>query len=488
MGLSDITQNLFGQNNPSFFDSPVIDTQPTQKPRLETDYDTARGKYLNDLITQGQKVNKKALKFFDDRWNEGAWDRGMQETNDKFTEIENRMRQRSLDDQIRNQENKSRMYEQQGYTFDGTNWNAPQVALKTPKNWNQIALDNKFTGIDQVKEFQRVFGLTEDGKAGNNTLGMLADLQKRNPGMTISELIKREISGMMDGNNAVSTLEGAPQQDVPVTQTSADPLMEKYRGWLKHDLSSNPNVKTTTYQDGTKSYLSGNFRYYNNGRVLNLQTKKMGTIAAPTGANKGFNINWDKRGGVLNKYQQGGQMGNQEELQKAFMAFLVQDAQSQGIQIQTEEDFQSYIQQLGEEGLAAKQQEFMQKMQGGQMARLGAKLQYYKSLKGSCPEGQEMVFFKEGGRICKACQGKKMEDGGQTPKKKKNAVEEFKSKRKHINTTDTIHHKGEVYDLTGKHKQYKKMDKKTYKKLPLSKKNDVDMKDLDAGRSVNSTW
>jgi hypothetical protein len=43
-------------------------------------------------------------------------------------------------------------------------------------------------------------------------------------------------------------------------------------------------------------------------------------------------------------------------------------------------------------------------MQGGVMARLGAKLEYYKKLKGVCPEGEELVYFKQGGRICKACQ------------------------------------------------------------------------------------
>ena len=94
-------------------------------------------------------------------------------------------------------------------------------------------------------------------------------------------------------------------------------------------------------------------------------------------------------------------MANQEELQKAFMAYLIQDAQAQGIQLQSEQDLQAYAEQLGEDGIKAKYQEFMQKMQGGVMARLGAKLEYYKKLKGVCPEGEELVYFKQGGRICK---------------------------------------------------------------------------------------
>lgn len=138
---------------------------------------------------------------------------------------------------------------------------------------------------------------------------------------------------------------------------------------------------------------------------------------------------WEPVAKTRVRYQQGGTMNNQEELQKAFLAFLIQDAAAQGVQLQSEQDLQAYAEQLGEEGIKAKYQEFMQKMQGGAMARLGAKLEYYRKLKGVCPEGQELVFFKQGGRICKACQKKadKVEKG-----KKMNAVEEFKSKRKNM--------------------------------------------------------
>ena len=125
-------------------------------------------------------------------------------------------------------------------------------------------------------------------------------------------------------------------------------------------------------------------------------------------------------------YQKGGAMNNQEELQKAFMAYLIQDAQAQGIQLQSEQDLQAYAEQLGEEGIKAKYQEFMQKMQGGMMARLGAKLEYYKKLKGVCPEGQELVYFKQGGRVCKACQ--KSQNGTKVDEKA-NAVDKFKAQR-----------------------------------------------------------
>ena len=124
-------------------------------------------------------------------------------------------------------------------------------------------------------------------------------------------------------------------------------------------------------------------------------------------------------------------MNNEQELQKAFMAYLIEDAAAQGVQIQSEQDLQAYAQQLGEEGLNAKYQEFMQKMQGGQgvKAALGAKLNYIRKIKGMCPDGQETYFFKEGGSVksgCKPCMAKAQK--GQELKKKGNAIDQFKNR------------------------------------------------------------
>ena len=58
-------------------------------------------------------------------------------------------------------------------------------------------------------------------------------------------------------------------------------------------------------------------------------------------------------------------------------------------------------------------------------ARLGAKLDYIKQSIGECPEGQEVVYFKKGGEICKICAGKKMQDGG-----KSDPIKNFKKKKK----------------------------------------------------------
>ena len=58
-------------------------------------------------------------------------------------------------------------------------------------------------------------------------------------------------------------------------------------------------------------------------------------------------------------------------------------------------------------------QQVAQQLQGqqAQMARFGAKLAYIKRLKGICPEGQEMQFFKKGGKVCKKCMPKAAKKG-----------------------------------------------------------------------------
>lgn len=182
-------------------------------------------------------------------------------------------------------------------------------------------------------------------------------------------------------------------------------------------------------------------------------------------------------------HQQGGAIGaNDQELQKAFMAFLIEDAAAQGMQIQSEQDLQAYAQQLGEEGLKAKYQEFMQKMQGGVKAALGAKLNYIHKLKGNCPDGYEMIYMKQGGRVCPVCQKKaeKAKEGKKLPKK--NAVADFKEKRKHINSNDTVNTKFGPRDLNGNTK-YKKYDanKENY---DFETRKRVQEKDEKSGKKV----
>jgi hypothetical protein len=68
----------------------------------------------------------------------------------------------------------------------------------------------------------------------------------------------------------------------------------------------------------------------------------------------------------------------------------------------------------------------IQQLAGTPMARLGIKLNYIRSLKGACPEGQEVKYFKEGGRMKCKCVDKAA--GGEKVSGKKE-IESFKKKK-----------------------------------------------------------
>ena len=75
-----------------------------------------------------------------------------------------------------------------------------------------------------------------------------------------------------------------------------------------------------------------------------------------------------------------------------------------------------------------------------QKAAHGAKLDYIKAISHKCPEGQELYYFKVGGKVKCGCIGKKLQEGG---KAKESAVDKFKKVQKgvKIEPSDTIHTK-----------------------------------------------
>lgn len=110
--------------------------------------------------------------------------------------------------------------------------------------------------------------------------------------------------------------------------------------------------------------------------------------------------------GYYAKHQQGGKI-EKAELQKLFTAFLIQQSGAK-----TEQELTDFIQTLGEDGLKSMYKNFIQSMQTGtQSAKNGAKLNYIKSLRGKCPEGYELGFFKEGGKVCAKCVAKQERQG-----------------------------------------------------------------------------
>lgn len=126
------------------------------------------------------------------------------------------------------------------------------------------------------------------------------------------------------------------------------------------------------------------------------------------------------------KKQQGGQLNmNEQQLQQAFLQYLMQKTGAQN-----EQQLEQVVQQLGEDGLKQAYAQFMQEMQQQQVqaAKFGAKLNYIRKLNGQCPEGMEMHYYKQGGRLCRKCMQIKQNEGEREVPS--NPIDAFKCGRK----------------------------------------------------------
>lgn len=138
-----------------------------------------------------------------------------------------------------------------------------------------------------------------------------------------------------------------------------------------------------------------------------------------------------KQGGQMYKYATGAQIvqpqqaSGQQGIEQQAMALVQAAMQGDKQANQTIQNIMQAAQQGDQQAVQVAQllQTIIQKMQGSRKARLGAKLNYFKQVS-ECPEGQEVVYFKKGGELCKVCAGKKMQDGG-----KSDPIKEFKKRR-----------------------------------------------------------
>ena len=138
-----------------------------------------------------------------------------------------------------------------------------------------------------------------------------------------------------------------------------------------------------------------------------------------------------KQGGQMYKYATGAQIvqpqqtSGQQGIEQQAMALVQAAMQGDKQANQTIQNIMQAAQQGDQQAVQVAQllKTIIQNMQGSRKARLGAKLNYFKQTS-ECPEGQEVVYFKKGGELCKVCAGKKMQDGG-----KSDPIKEFKKRR-----------------------------------------------------------
>lgn len=138
---------------------------------------------------------------------------------------------------------------------------------------------------------------------------------------------------------------------------------------------------------------------------------------------------------MIKYFQEGGAMDAKQQMQQMFMSYLSQKYNTDDINTLIQK-LQSTPGEQGETKLEDEMIEFkqvLQQQQGEpQMAKDGTKLNYLKQLRGQCPEGTELKYFKEGGTICSKCV--KAQDGIKTKKPQKQYF-----KKETVNFNDTVH-------------------------------------------------
>lgn len=211
-----------------------------------------------------------------------------------------------------------------------------------------------------------------------------------------------------------------------------------YSGSDRKQLRTYLNNPTTDNYTQSVSKVIGDSKIQQN--MLNNAVQNQTSQYQLTEPNSGYNSNLNnqsinlkfKQGGQMYKYAAGAQMvqpqqtGGQQGIEQQAMALVQAAMQGDQKANQTIQKIMQAAQQGDQQAAQVAQllKNIVQQMKGSRKARLSAKLDYIKQSIGECPEGQEVVYFKKGGEICKVCAGKKMQDGG-----KSDPIKNFKKKK-----------------------------------------------------------
>lgn len=83
--------------------------------------------------------------------------------------------------------------------------------------------------------------------------------------------------------------------------------------------------------------------------------------------------------------------------QEEFLRYLAEKTGAKN-----QEDLEKVISRLGDDGLKKAYAQFVQERQA-RKASFGAKLNYIRQLRGLCPTGMRMEYYKSGGKVCRKC-------------------------------------------------------------------------------------
>ena len=192
---------------------------------------------------------------------------------------------------------------------------------------------------------------------------------------------------------------------------------------------------------------------------------------------------------MINKYLAGGAapQDQQAQVQQA----IAQISQATGEQPETviaalqngKQNFKKVLQAL-QQGDVQTAKQLIQQLAGKPMARLGAKLNYIRSLKGACPEGQEVKYFEKGGQVKCKCVDKAA--GGEKVKDGKKEIADFKKKKACGGSKMKFQPGGKAPKQDKKKEQWTKEDDKKLLKYRLKgTKNPAEKRD---STEVQTKW
>lgn len=289
----------------------------------------------------------------------------------------------------------------------------------------QPRINNSAEG-QRIMTWQKRLGVKADGWWGKDTTAAYNTWKSKQqqptanlntPTSTPTSTLNTQTTDIFNSPHIVPTadLNTPTSEEISSIKTPAPVTLDRSqtRDWLRNR-NINPYSLVGSERSALRQYINGDTTgsRYDINLVKNLNSKY----------NLGFKF---KQGGQMYKYQQGGQAqqaSGQQGVEQQAIALVQAAMQGDQKATQTIQQIMQAAQQGDQQALQVAQllQAVMQKMKGSRKARLGAKLNYLNKSIGDCPEGQEVVYFKKGGELCKACQ--KMQNGG-------NPIEEFKRRK-----------------------------------------------------------
>lgn len=341
-----------------------------------------------------------------------------------------------------------------------------------PTDWLAKAREYGFDSLDAVKKWQAENGLVADGKFGKNSLSKYNEIAQANqqaaiansqtqpttptqptpetPRLTLDDYKKskyfRGVHGMVDG--AAVTIDGK-KYPIFVMQNrytgtgkakeendrtyAVDPETGKMRRVFENWFGM-PHNAWSTDEGGEDwfypSFMAGPEYEWNKANPMPDMRGPLGGALTPQYKawlekyNAAKAVGFKKQGGLMqiNKFQQG---GTQPDIQQQVKQLVKQVAAGN-------KEAAAQVKQImeaakkGDEKALQIAKLIEQEIQAIQKDKQGAKINYIRHLKGKCPEGEELVYFKKGGLMTCGCQ--KKQNGAKL--EKVNAVEKFKRRRR----------------------------------------------------------